>query len=206
MSDYVSSSDMGTYKYSSVDIPAGALNEQTGAVDLLLSGSGIFTISVTLDNAGCVSDAVEQQLEIYPSPEASITGATELCSGVSETMEGVATGGTLPYSKHLWTQSGSVLGDVNVQTPSFYTTVVKQYDLSYEVTDANGCKSKATHQIEVVTPPTAQIKSPMPSYCSADEAVALDGSMATVSATGGTYEWFIDNHGYRNSTKHFEYW
>ncbi|MBK8807977.1 MAG: hypothetical protein IPO21_15545 [Bacteroidales bacterium] len=41
-----------------------------------------------------MSDAVEQQLEIYPSPEASITGATELCSGVSETMEGVATGGT----------------------------------------------------------------------------------------------------------------
>ncbi|MBK8807976.1 MAG: hypothetical protein IPO21_15540 [Bacteroidales bacterium] len=41
LSDYVSSSDMGTYKYSSVDIPAGALNEQTGAVDLLLSGSGI---------------------------------------------------------------------------------------------------------------------------------------------------------------------
>jgi len=191
LSTYVSSSDAGTYTYSCTEETL-AIDATSGLFDVVTQGAGVYSINVTLDDNGCVSASQQQTFTVFESPTASVIGVTEVCAGVTEVLTGTQTGGTTPYSNHKWTQSGSVLSDVSIEAPTFQTTTVDLYDLTYSFKDANNCNATVSHSVDVVSLPTASVNA-LPDYCTGYLNIPLDETFANVSVAGGTYVWKVDN-------------
>ncbi|MBK9256235.1 MAG: hypothetical protein IPM42_12170 [Saprospiraceae bacterium] len=130
---------------------------------ITVSTAGDYTVTVT-DASGCTSTGT-RTLTINDNPTASITGATEICSGGS--VNWVASGG----ATYLWstTETGST---ISVSTAG-------DYDVT--VTDANGCTSTASQTLTISAAPTASI--------TGDNAICA-GETSSFTALGGTsYLW-----------------
>ncbi|MBK9256236.1 MAG: hypothetical protein IPM42_12175 [Saprospiraceae bacterium] len=130
---------------------------------ITVSTAGDYTVTVT-DASGCTSTGT-RTLTINDNPTASITGATEICSGGS--VNWVASGG----ATYLWstTETNST---ISVSTAG-------DYDVT--VTDANGCTSTASQTLTISAAPTASITG---------ENAICAGETSSFTALGGTsYLW-----------------
>ncbi|MFW5687350.1 MAG: SprB repeat-containing protein, partial [Bacteroidota bacterium] len=68
----------------------------------------------------------------------------QTCSGNDLQLSGNASGGTPPYT-HLWSGAGAAfLNDPTIENPIFNSTEGGDYELSYTLTDDNGCFTSQT--------------------------------------------------------------
>ena len=91
------------------------------------------------------------EITVFEAPTASITPDPAIvCVGVNLQLHGNPSGGSGTYTTHSWTGDGAAhLLDPNVQNPIFNSGTADTYDLTYTVTDSNGCVGSDDIQVTV---------------------------------------------------------
>jgi gliding motility-associated-like protein len=128
----------------------GIVDPANGTFDPATAGPGDHIIDYVINDANGCSATGSTSIKVLDAPEANITDgpSTNLCPGTSLSLDGNPTGGSLPYT-HFWTGDTGPLSDASSQTPSFQTTTVGSYTLTYRVTDNQSCWSEDVLVIDV---------------------------------------------------------
>ncbi|PIP55299.1 MAG: hypothetical protein COX07_00675 [Bacteroidetes bacterium CG23_combo_of_CG06-09_8_20_14_all_32_9] len=178
-----------THLWTGNTAPLSATNIQNPFFITNTPGTYNLTYTVT-DANGCnrqqsmTINVTQVTANILPDPAQS-------CSGINFQLNGNPTGGTGTYITHLWTGSTSFLNSANIQTPVFNCSIVGSYNLTYTVTDNNGCMGIDSITITVSPVPVA--------YAGADDSIC--GLVYTLNATPsiGTGLWsMLDGTGTLN--------
>lgn len=138
---------------------------------------GIYTVSLVIrDNLTCnKKDSAITYITIYPQPTALINFTSTGCSNVV-TVQANSTG-NLGTNPHFWNFS---TGTSTAASLTYTYPANGNYNLSYTVTDLNGCKDGKTQTISVFSFSPGAVTSA--SLCA--------GKTATLNASGGTsYNW-----------------
>ncbi|MBP7450204.1 MAG: gliding motility-associated C-terminal domain-containing protein [Flavobacteriales bacterium] len=150
-------------------VPFIYLWSPTGGTDTaatgLSAGSYLFTVT---DANGCVDTASTTIVE-GTGPALTLQGTNTLCNGASNgSAQAVATSGSAPFS-YQWSPAGGTNALADGLSAGPYTCTI---------TDANGCSSAATVQID----------EPTPVAVAAFDTLVCHGSSATLlaQASGGT--------------------
>ena len=105
------------------------------------------------------------------------------------TLDGNPQGGSGSYPTHLWTGAVSHLDDVNIQTPLFTPSATGQFELTYRVTDSNGCSGEDVVVVTVTSGIDIDLE---------DEEVCADSDLQLAPGSSGgsmvyiTHEWTGD--------------
>ena len=157
----------GTWQGDGITDPAN------GTFDPAAAGAGTHLITYEFSDVnGCTASDTET-IEVTALPTVTITPAGPFC--VNETavnLTGTPTGGT-------WIGTGITDGANGTFDPA--TAGVGTHNITYSVTDANGCSASTTEPIEVTALPTVTI-TPAGPFCEDAAAVNLTGT-----PTGGTW-------------------
>ncbi len=130
----------GTGPYNYLWNPSGQTNSTANGLS-----AGNYTVTVT-DANGCTDIGAATITEPTLLSLTAKSSAQSVCSGQPVTLEARANGGTAPYT-YKWSCGGT--------TSSLIANPVVTSTYSVTITDANGCKIKATVTIAVNTPLTA---------------------------------------------------
>ena len=140
--------------------PAGGVYTGPGVTgnifDPAVAGPGIHTISYEYsDVAGCIATAVEG-IEVYEPPTIELSIAVDT---VCVNQAAVGLFGGLP--------TGGVWSGVSVVGSTFYPGIagVGPHDITYTVTDANGCTNSITAELFVLTVPIITEVSSTDAFC-----------------------------------------
>ncbi|MEM9834220.1 MAG: fibronectin type III domain-containing protein [Bacteroidota bacterium] len=178
------------YEYS---FEGGAFAATTLFSDL---SQGDYTITVQ-DALGCTEDFIITVPDNRVAPTATISpDPAEVCINVDLALDGNPAGGSGTYTTHSWTGDTGPLSATNIQNPTFNSAATGTFNLTYTVTDDNGCSISDDITITVNPEPTANDQTPTvcednPGTGQADvDLTALEGS---INGGGGiTYSWFTD--------------
>ncbi|MFH1320239.1 MAG: hypothetical protein ABII90_06240, partial [Bacteroidota bacterium] len=170
--------------------PLSAINVQAPTFNSGASGTFNLTYTVTDDN-GCIgTDNIS--VDVYANPTAGITpDPAEVCVGVNLVMDGNPAGGSGTYTTHLWAGDTGPLSAINVQAPTFNSGASGNFNLTYTVTDDNGCIGTDNISVTVNANPTAGI-TPDPAEVCVGVNLAMDGNPAGGSGTYTTHLWAGD--------------
>lgn len=164
----------------------GITNSNTGHFDPATAGAGIHEITYSVTDAnGCVGiDTV--LITVYAIPEINIFPANPatVCPGDNLQLDGNPTPGDGAITTHLWTGDTSPLNVTNIQNPVFNTSVQGNYNMTYSVTDNNGCSVSENLTVSV-NPVVANIL-PNPAEACIGEDIMLHGN-----PSGGTGNYTI---------------
>ncbi|MBL0024881.1 MAG: gliding motility-associated C-terminal domain-containing protein [Saprospiraceae bacterium] len=138
-------------------------NTGVNTSSLVVSTAGSYTVTVT-NAAGCTNKATGS-LNVNNIPTVSISGKAQICQGDSTTL--VATGGM----SYLWNNGATNESIIVTNNTNYLVTV----------TDANGCKNTAIHNLNVVSPPQANITG-RPEICTGENTIFT-------SSAGSNYLW-----------------
>ncbi|MCA1746213.1 MAG: PKD domain-containing protein, partial [Bacteroidales bacterium] len=127
----------------------------------LVANTGVYsnanTLTLNIDNAPlsmdgylyrlrvsgkCSPEAYSQEvsLKVNANPAPSILPDPAAVSvAAALPLDGNPLSGSGVWDLHLWTGAVSHLDDVNVQTPVFTPSTIGDFELTYRVTDSNGC-------------------------------------------------------------------
>ncbi|MFH1321751.1 MAG: PKD domain-containing protein, partial [Bacteroidota bacterium] len=175
-----------THSWTGDTGPLSTTNVQNPTFNTAVPGTYNLTYTVT-DNNGCTgTDNIT--VTVFDNPTTSIApGPIKVCAGIDLALDGNPAGGSGTYTTHSWTGDFGPLSATNVQNPTFNTVVTGVYNLTYTVTDDNGCIGSDNITVTVNDNPTASIAG---TNASCND--ACDGS-ATVNTSGGiapyTYLW-----------------
>ena len=177
-----------------------------------VSASGTIRVEVVTDCQTIYSDEVLFTVNDNPVVDFSGIDPVLACGGVDTQLDGNPTGGSGTFTTHSWTGQVGPLDDFTRQDPVFNTTMPGTYNLTYTVTDNNGCMGSDNLGIEVEKPTAAFTPSPT-SGCTPLDITMTDGSSGAVN-----YSWdfgdgsAIDNtagnvtHQYTNTTQSVYYY
>ncbi|HPQ39025.1 MAG TPA: hypothetical protein PLV45_01510 [bacterium] len=144
--------DGDTTPLSSTSIPNPTF--QTG-----IPGDYNLTYTVTDSNGCSGSDSISIHVE-NPVCDIEANGVAspvfEVCAGITVDLDGNPSGGSGGYT-HLWTGSTAPLSNPNIREPDFNTTAPGVYNLTYTVTDNQGCSGTDTISITVHPNPVVDI-------------------------------------------------
>lgn len=146
----------------------------------------IYTVT---DNGGC-SGADTILVVVNALPLAAITpDPAEICAGVDISLNGNPSGGSGTYTSHVWSNTGSgSLNSTVIPNPIFNNATGGTYDLTYTVTDDNGCLATDDLTVTVFDNPVIATDTTTPSGCN-----LLDGSIQVTLTTGpssmGSISW-----------------
>ena len=161
----------GTTNSVTVDFSAGATN-------------GNLTVAGT---NGCSTNSPPSSYAITANtpPTASILPASpSTCSSAALNITATPSGGTTPYTTHLWTGTGAAsLSNTGITNPSFYNATGGFYDLTYTVTDTKGCNGSANTTVQVFQAPVAYAGTAI-STCTGVSPITMTGATAGGSFTG----------------------
>jgi hypothetical protein len=113
----------------------------------------------------------------------------ETCPGSPRQLSGNPSGGTGSLI-HEWTGPGTAwLNATNIEDPVFTSGIVGSYDLTYTVTDQNGCSANGNIQVQVLETISAGFAT--------TDVTCYNGSNGTITVTGpdggsGFYEYSIN--------------
>jgi Ig-like domain CHU_C associated/Secretion system C-terminal sorting domain len=164
--------------------PAGLmLDASTGALDLAASQPGTYVVTYVVGSGTC-RDSLGQTILVSPAPQGAFAySAAIVCAGTTAVLQpNIAPGSALgafsaqPAGLVLDAQTGVI--DLSVSQPGNYV-------VTNVVAGATGCRpDSATFALAVVALPTVAITGLNLSYCTADAAVALTGSVNGVGGVG----------------------
>ena len=146
--------------------PAGSSTLQTITLEnTSINKAGIYTVTVTGAN-GCTATAATL-LEIKETPDISISGDTQLCTGETTTLDAGAgyTGG------YMWS-NGDTTNLTTVSMAGTYTVTV---------TSGNGCSATDDVNVSVNAIPTATASNNGP--------VCAGSSLSLTASGGNNYQW-----------------
>lgn len=170
--------------------PGGlVIDPTTGEIDLDASTPGTYTVTNTIDLAGCATVVYTDDMTIFDIPTATISGTTTICVGDALpdlTIDVI--GGTGPYTVGYAFESAP-------QPPLAFagatTTIsgaaIGTYDLSV-VTDANGCVGTITGETATIDEFPVPVMDPIPDYSVCANENLIIGAFSS-SLGGDTYDW-----------------
>ncbi|MDA7722084.1 PKD domain-containing protein [Schleiferiaceae bacterium] len=164
------------------------------------SGSVTYTVQQTVtDDRGC-DDTVIETFTILPTPTASFTLPTDVCTGTnintvltdSSTPNDGTT--TLNYSWTITDPSGTAVHTSNLTVPNYVllntTNAAITYTVNLTVTNTDGCTATLSTTIIVYPDAIAQINTTAIAGCAPLTVTASD-LFATTYTTNDTYTWTI---------------
>jgi gliding motility-associated-like protein len=171
--------------FTNSSLPAGTSwnwSFSNGASSTLQNPSVVFdtagTYTATLivqDVNGCI-DSVAQSIVVSPVPVAAFSNSVPLCIGSSVQFTDLSTGNPVSWQ---WSFGNGLTS--TFQNPVTVYNAGGNYPVNLIVTNAAGCTSVLTRNINILTPPTAS--------AGPDVNLCL-GSSITLTANGGsTYTW-----------------
>ncbi len=173
-----------TYTWSLVDnsFVLGEQAENTGQTSFSQSLVNLYTTSqlvnytVTPSYLSCAGNNFTIAVTVNELPNiAAITGATNVCTGLTTQLASATTGGT-------WTSSNTAVATVNASGVVTGVTV-GNVTISYSVTNANGCTSSVSASVNVNIGTSATITS------AGSTTFCQGGSVTLTANSGATYLW-----------------
>lgn len=173
-----------TYTWSLVDnsFVLGEQAESTGQSSFSQSLVNLYTTSqlvnytVTPSYLSCAGNNFTIAVTVNELPNvAAITGATNVCTGLTTQLASATTGGT-------WTSSNTAVATVNASGVVTGVTV-GNVTISYSVTNANGCTSSVSASVNVNIGTSATITS------AGSTTFCQGGSVTLTANSGATYLW-----------------
>ncbi len=174
--------------------PDGDFTDATVTALTFVSGTTYQVSGISLD------DGEHLTIGMHRPPVAGITpDPANVCVGGTLNMDGHPTFGTGVYVNHAWTGSTSPLSATNIPNPVFSTSSAGSYNLTYTVTDANGCSGSDNITVLVAPQPGGPVlnaKNPNVGTVCAGQAV----SATFTPGSGGTgcsdiYQYRFDGTG-----------
>ncbi|MBI5539889.1 MAG: PKD domain-containing protein [Bacteroidia bacterium] len=167
----------------------GITNTTTGQFSPSVAGPGTHTITYTVVNANGCAGVGTINITVWARPTINILPGTNLqvCPGDTLFLDGNPTPGDGTIITHLWTGNTGPLSSVNIQTPYFTTNTPGTYNLTYRVTDSNGCNRQQSVVINV-TQVTANI-TPDPAQACAGINFQLNGNPSGGTGTYISHLW-----------------
>ncbi|MEN9700279.1 MAG: hypothetical protein RLZZ301_1477, partial [Bacteroidota bacterium] len=146
----------------------------TGAVTGVSAGTATITYTVTNAN-GCTNTATAIYTVNGLPTVAAITGATNICSGLTTQLESATSNG-------VWSSNNTTVATVNAN--GIVTGVAAGIaTMTYTVTNANGCTNSVSADINVNSGVTATItEGGATTFCQG-------GSVTLTASTGASYLW-----------------
>ncbi len=177
----------------------GITNTTTGQFNPSVAGPGTHTITYTVVNANGCAGVGTINIIVWARPTINILPGTNLqvCPGDSLFLNGNPTPGDGTIITHLWTGNTGPLNFTNIQNPIFTTNTPGTYNLTYRVTDSNGCYRQQNMVINV-TQVSAHI-TPDPAQACAGINFQLDGNPTGGTGTYSSHLW-TGNTAYISST------
>lgn len=150
----------------------GITNASTGTFNPATAGAGTHTITYNVTDANGCTGVDTVQITVYARPSINMQPGTNLtvCPNDTLFLNANPTPGDGAIVNHLWTGSTAYLSATNIPNPYFVSNTPGIYNLTYRVTDANGCWRQQSVTINVasvtanITPDPAQgcVGSPLP--------------------------------------------
>ena len=168
---------------------AGITDSNAGTFDPSVAGPGIHTVYYTVTNAyGCSStDSLQILVFSLPQPNVLPGNVATVCPGYNLQLDGNPTPGSGSIVSHLWTGDVGNLNSVNIQDPIFNTSVSGNYNITYTVTDDNGC-SNSEDIVVTVSAIDVQIM-PSPADPCVNEDFQLFGNVSGGSGNYTLFSW-----------------
>ncbi len=178
---YSTDAGMSNYIWSVVGgTIIGSSTSQT--VDVQWTSGGLQKVSVTYtDSHNCnTAAATDYTVTVNDLPTSGLLAAYTACTSQDLALDGSPSGGSGTYITHLWSDAGALsLDDVNSQTPIFNNSLAGIYNLTYTVTDDNGCVGSKDITITNSQGPVANAGS--------DATICYDGSYQVTDASASDY-------------------
>ncbi len=159
--------------------PLSGTNIQAPTFNTNTQGTYNLTYTVTDDN-GC-SDFQNITVGVNPVLANIIPNPAEVCAGQNIIIDGNPSGGTGNYVTHIWTGNTANINNISIQAPTFNTSVLGTYNLSYQVIDDNGCTGNDNVTITVFENPIAN--------AGVDDTICGSSSSFNASASIGVGTW-----------------
>jgi gliding motility-associated-like protein len=146
---------------------------QTQSITVTAGGSYYVTVT---NASGCSATSTATTVTVNPLPTvAAITGATNVCSGLTTQLATVTTGGT-------WSSSNAAVATVSA-TGVVSGLTAGNVTITYTVTNTNGCTATATASVNVNAGTTASITAGgTTTFCQG-------GSVTLTANVGASYLW-----------------
>lgn len=143
----------------------------TATVTVTPSSSTTYTVT-GIDTNGCMNTAT-YAVTLNPSPSIAVSGETQSCAGVCDTMTVTASGGTSPYV-YFWSNGNTTATIIDCSSSTTCYTVT--------VTDANGCAAIDTVCHTIYLQPTV-IAAGASAICAGDTTIlnATGINLASIS-------------------------
>lgn len=170
----------------------GITNSTTGEFSPSIAGTGIHTITYTVVSTDGCAGIDTENITVWARPTINILPGTNLqvCPGDTLFLDGNPSPGDGAITTHLWTGNTLPLNATNIQNPFFITNTPGTYNLTYTVTDVNGCNRQQSIIINV-TQVSANIL-PNPAQACAGINFQLDGNPSGGTGTYTTNLWAGD--------------
>lgn len=176
----------------------------TDAISVTWTSQVAPKITVNYNNANSCSAVAPTELNVTvnDNPTADLSGnATTVCENNDLILDGNPLGGSGTYTTHLWSDAGiTYLDDINIQGPTFNSNTPGNYNLTYTVTDDNGCEDSDNMTITVTNGPTAfagidtSLCYNTPDYTISDAVATNHSAISWINSTTG------DGTGFDNPT------
>ncbi len=112
-----------------------------------------YTLSVR-DANGCIQTESITVPDNRVNPTAAITpNPAQVCVNANLVLDGNPGGGSGTFTTHSWTGDIAPLSDPSIQAPTFNSATVGTFNLTYTVTDDNGCTATDNITVTVVDEP-----------------------------------------------------
>ncbi|MFH2096385.1 MAG: pkd domain containing protein, partial [Bacteroidota bacterium] len=170
----------------------GITNSVTGRFNPSVAGPGIHTITYSVTDAnGCTGiDTYDITVYALPDPDILPGNPAQVCPGDPLQLDGNPTPGDGAITTHLWTGNTGPLNFTNIQNPIFLTSTQGVYNMTYTVTDVNGCQ--ASENVSVSVNPVQANIIPDPAETCAGANFALNGNPSGGTGNYITHIWTGD--------------
>ncbi|MFH1320500.1 MAG: T9SS type A sorting domain-containing protein [Bacteroidota bacterium] len=183
-------SETGTWSVIAGTAVVTSVNDTaSGVTGLTIGGSSTLRWKITSANGGCSSSADDIVITVNPNPTTTISpDPATVCAGVNMLLNGNPAGGSGTFTVHSWTGDTGPLSSTVVSNPTF-NAGAGAYNLTYSVTDNNGCVGTDDITVTVNTNPVVDsIKNTDNSSC-----VAPNGTITIYASSGNApYQYSID--------------
>jgi gliding motility-associated-like protein len=187
---------------STSNAPASAINQWTWQMDgstyttettsHIFSGSGDFTVNLTVETEQGCSDALSQTVEVYPLPVADFSYFNPCRSNVVEltnSSTSAPVAGSSPIVAYLWDFNNGETSDTTAAFFKYIYPGAGDYNINLTVTDDNGC-SDVFIENNVSVSPDFDVSISAEPFCIGVEGT-FDGEPVPDFLPMDSYEWIL---------------